>query len=109
MVLPRTWAGDGESVVQTVSYQRTVGGGAAHRAGGGAAGEGRGQLHGCEVQPDLVDQGVALADGVDTGGGGEVGGEVGAVLQGPPATLGREGATHSESSSTHSGGDPTPL
>ena len=78
-----TWTGDGESVVQTVSYERTISGSAGHGGGGGAAGEGRGQLHGCEVQPDLVDQGVALADGVDTGGGGEVRGEVGAVLQGP--------------------------
>ena len=31
---------------------------------------------------------ASLTDGVDTGGGGEVRGEVGAVLQGPPPTLG---------------------
>ena len=84
----RTWTGDGESVVETVSYQRPVSGGAGHGGGGGAAGEGRGQLQGREVQPDLVDQRVALTDGVDTGGGREVGGEVGAVLQGSPPTAG---------------------
>ena len=104
-----TWAGDGESVVETVSYERPVSGGAGHGGGGGAAGEGRGQLQGREVQPDLVDQRVALADGVGTGGGREVGGEVGAVLQGPPATAGREGAAHSEASSTHPGGDTASL
>ena len=58
-----TWTGDGERVVETVSYERTVRGGAGHRAAGGAAGEGRGQLQGSEVQPDLVDQGVTLRAG----------------------------------------------
>ena len=51
----------------------------------------------------------SLTDGVDTGGGGEVGGEVGAVLQGRPPTPGREGAAHSEPSGAHPSGDPASL
>ena len=98
-------AGDGEGVVETVSwgggwlavrliysnknilprshlltaaltYEGAVSGFAGHRGGGGAAGEGRGELQGGEVQSDLVDQRVALADRVDAGGGRQVRGEV---------------------------------
>ena len=51
----------------------------------------------------------SLADGVDTGGGGEVSGEVGAVLQGGAPTPGREGAADSKASSTHPSGDTASL
>ena len=51
----------------------------------------------------------SLTDGVDTGGGGEVSGEVGAVLQGGPPAPGREGAAHSKPSSTHPSGDAASL
>ena len=51
----------------------------------------------------------SLTDGVDTGGGGEVGGEVGAVLQGGAPALGGEGAAHPEAPGAGPLGHPRPL
>ena len=45
--------GHGQRVVQTVSYERPVGGGALHRGAGAPAGERLGQLQHGEVQSQL--------------------------------------------------------
>ena len=70
-ILPRS-----HLLTAALTYEGAVSGFAGHRGGGGAAGEGRGELQGGEVQSDLVDQRVALADRVDAGGGRQVRGEV---------------------------------
>ena len=54
----------GEGVIDAVSYEGTIPGGAGHGGAGAATGEGGSNVKGGEVQSELTDQRVAAAYGV---------------------------------------------
>ena len=57
-------AGHHERVVDAVSYQRSIGGGAGNAGGGTTTSKRRCQLKSSEVKSNLTDERIAFADGV---------------------------------------------